>query len=386
MPSPSDRVKEIVPSKSLEIALKVLKLREEGHDVIGLHVGEADFNTPSSIIKSTQAALSENKTKYDLVQGNLELRNSIAQRFNKLNQSAITPQNIILGNGSKHILYNIFQSLLNPGDEVIIPRPYWVTFPESVKLAGGVPKFANPSKGFQLDIDVIKNLVGPKTKALIINSPNNPSGVIYPPHIMSQLLSLAKEHDFMVISDEAYEGFIYDGETPFSLASFDKEALKNTITVQSFSKTFSMTGFRIGYAIASTPWINHLKNLGGHQVGNVCTFSQYGALEALSLTEVELRPYVKELKERRDLAHNLFNSLFDCYKPQGGFCLFPNVSKYIEQGRFTSSQSMAMEILEKTHVAVLPGEAFGLAEHLRLSFTPSKDDIKNAFQKIKDFL
>ena len=147
-----------------------------------------------------------------------------------------------------------------------------------------------------------------------------------------------------------------------------------------------MTGFRIGYAIASIPWISHLKNLGGHQVGNICTFAQYGALSALSLTEVELHPYVKELEERRDLAFDLFSALFDCYKPQGGFFLFPNVSRYIEQGRFTSSQSMAMEILEKTHVAVLPGEAFGLAEHLRLSFTPSKDDIKNAFQKIKDFL
>ncbi|MBG09318.1 MAG: aminotransferase class I and II [Halobacteriovoraceae bacterium] len=386
MPSPSDRIKEIVPSKSLEIALKVLKLREEGHDVIGLHVGEADFDTPSTIIKSTQKALSENKTKYDLVQGNLELRQSIAQRFNYLNQGSITPQNIILGNGSKHILYNIFQSLLNPGDEVIIPRPYWVTFPESVKLAGGVPRFVAPSKGFQLDLDGIREAVGPKTKALVINSPNNPSGVIYPPHILSQLLTLAKEHDFMIISDEAYEGFIYDGERPFSLYSLDKKALNNTITVQSFSKTFSMTGFRIGYAIASNSWVTHLKNLGGHQVGNICTFAQYGALEALSLSEGEMRPYVHELQERRDLAFNLFSSLFDCYKPQGGFCLFPNISKYIEEGRFTSSQSMALEILEKAHVAVLPGEAFGLPEHLRLSFTPSKDDIKNAFQKIKDFL
>ncbi|MEC7182248.1 MAG: aminotransferase class I/II-fold pyridoxal phosphate-dependent enzyme, partial [Bdellovibrionota bacterium] len=241
MPSPSDRVKEIVPSKSLEIALKVLKLREEGHDVIGLHVGEADFDTPSSVIKGTQAALSGNKTKYDLVQGNLELRNAIARRFNKLNQSSITPENIILGNGSKHILYNIFQSLLNPGDEVIIPRPYWVTFPESVKLAGGIPKFAAPSKGFQLDIDVVKDLIGPKTKAIVVNSPNNPSGAIYPVHILSQLLSLAKENDFMIISDEAYEGFIYDEETPFSLTSFDKETLNNTIAVQTFSKTFSMT-------------------------------------------------------------------------------------------------------------------------------------------------
>ena len=147
-----------------------------------------------------------------------------------------------------------------------------------------------------------------------------------------------------------------------------------------------MTGFRIGYAIASIPWINHLKNLGGHQVGNVCTFAQYGALRALSLTDVELRPYIQELKERRDLAFGLFSSLFNCYKPRGGFCLFPDVSNYVESGRFSSSQSMALKILEKTHVAVLPGEAFGLPEHLRLSFTPSKDDIKNAFQKIKDFL
>ena len=359
MPVPSDRIQKIVPSQSLDIALKVMRLREEGHNVLGLHVGEADFNTPPSIIESTQRALQDQKTKYDLVQGNLELRESIATRFNKKYQGQISSQNIILGNGSKHILYNIFQAILNPGDEVIIPKPYWVTFPESVKLAGGVPKFASPSKGFQLDIDVIKDLVGPKTKALVINSPNNPSGAIYPPHIMSQLLSLAKEHDFMVISDEAYEGFIYDDETPFSLASFDKKTLNNTITVQSFSKTFSMTGFRIGYAIASIPWINHLKNLGGHQVGNICTFAQYGALSALSLTEVEMRPYVKELKERRDLAHNLFSSLFNCNKPQGGFCLFPNVSSYIEQGRFSSSQSMAMEILEKTHVAVLPGKLLG---------------------------
>ena len=386
MPSPSNRVKEIVPSKSLEIATMVLKLREDGHGVIGLHVGEADFDTPSSILKSTQKALSENKTKYDLVQGNLELRKSIAQRFNNLSQGNITAQNIILGNGSKHILYNVFQSLLNPGDEVIIPRPYWVTFPESVKLAGGIPKFASPSKGFQLDLDAIKEAVGPKTKAIVINSPNNPSGVIYPPHVLSQLLTLAKEKDFIIISDEAYEGFIYDKERPFSLYSLDKETINNTITVQSFSKTFSMTGFRIGYAVASNSWITHLKNLGGHQVGNICTFAQYGAIEALSLSEEEMQTYIRELQERRDLAFTLFSSLFDCFKPQGGFCLFPNVSKYIKEGRFTSSQSMAMEILEKTHVAVLPGEAFGLPDHIRLSFTPSKDDIKNAFQKIKDFL
>jgi len=386
MPNPSERIQQIVPSQSLEIALKVLKLREEGHKIVGLHVGEADFNTPPSILESTQQALRDNKTKYDLVQGNIKLREAIANRFNKLHLDQISSDNIILGNGSKHILYNLFQVLLNPGDEVIIPKPFWVTFPESVKLAGGVPKFVKPADNFQLDLDAIKEMIGPKTKALVINSPNNPSGVIYPPHIQLQLLSLAKEHDFIIISDEAYESFVYDKEKPFALASIDKEALNHTITVQSFSKTFSMTGYRVGYAIASPKWIQALKNLGGHQVGNICTFAQYGALEALSLSEKEMEKYKKELEERRNLAFRLFSSLFDCFKPQGGFCLFPDVSKYLNDEQFPSSLSLAMGILEKAHVAVLPGEAFGLPNHLRLSFTPSKEDIHDGFQKIKDFL
>ena len=200
---------------------------------------------------------------------------------------------------------------------MLIPKPFWVTFPESVRLAGGTPKFVEPGEALQLDLEAIKKSIGTKTKALIINSPNNPSGVLYPPHILKQLLSLAKEHDFMIISDEAYEGFIYDDEEHFSLASQGPETLNHLITVQSFSKTFSMTGFRIGYAIASPQWIDALKSLGGHQVGNVCTFAQYGALEALSLTDKEKQKYKTELQERRDLAFELCSDLFDCLKPQG---------------------------------------------------------------------
>ncbi len=382
----ADRILAIEGSKSVGLSAIVEKLKSEGQDIIALNVGEPDFQTPKEIINATKQALLENKTRYSLVQGLVELRKALAKKLILESNLNVSENNILLGNGSKHILYNIFQSLLNPGDEVIIPLPFWVTFPESIKLAGGTPVSVESKDNFQLDFKKIESSINDKTKAILVNSPNNPTGVVYPKEDLLKLVELATKYDLTIIADDAYELLTYDAIKYIPIASLSEEAFNRTITVQSFSKSYCMTGFRIGYLVAPESFVNGVNKLQGHLTGNNCTFAQYGAIAALEMDKSILHNMVRALEKRRDLAFELFSKLFDCQKPQGAFYLFPSIKPYIDSGRFKDSEDLARYILKKAHVAVLPGSAFGMENYIRISFAPDDDKIIEAYERIRKVL
>ncbi len=382
----SKRVNCIEASKSISLSAKIAELKELGEDIIGLNVGEPDFATPAPIIEATIKALRENKTRYSLVQGLDQLRDGIAHYLNKKYDLNANKDHILLGNGSKHILYLIFQTLLNDGDEVIIPSPYWVTFPESVKLAGGVPNFVDTKDNFQLDIQNIEDAINDKTKAILINTPNNPTGAVYNAEDLQKVVDLATKYDLKIVSDEAYEILTYNKVKHINISSLSEEAFKRTLTVQSFSKSFCMTGFRIGYLCAEKSFIDDVNKLQGHLSGNNCTFAQYGALEALRLDAGLLRILTKELESRMKLAHELFSEFFPIEKPDGAFYLFPNATEMIKKLNLKNSEELSLYILEKSKVAILPGIAFGKENYLRISFAQSREEIIEAHKRMKEVL
>jgi aspartate aminotransferase len=381
----ADRIHEIEESKSVGLAAIVASLRAEGREIISLNIGEPDFPTPDSIIKATKKALDENKTRYSLVQGIKELRQGIAKKVTRDNNYEVTYENIILGNGSKHILYNIFQTIINPGEEVIIPSPYWVTFPESVKLAGGVPVFV-PTKDLQLDLEAIENAITEKTKAIIINTPNNPTGAVYPKEDLHKVVDLAEKHDFFIIADEAYEMLTFDNVPHVAMASLGEKAFNRTLTVQSFSKSYCMTGFRVGYLVGPAEIVEGMNKLQSHLSGNNCTFAQYGALEALEIDQSELKSMINDLQKRRDLAYKLCKEIFpNTIKPEGAFYLYPSVKEFLGD-KFKTDEDLAKHILMEAGVAILPGSFFGTDGYLRFSFAGSEENIQRAFEQIKAVL
>ena len=379
----SDRLLGVEGSKSVGLGSVLMKLKKEGKDIIALNVGEPDLATPDVVKEATYKAMLENHTRYSLVEGIPELRERIATRFQKQTGRKIDPSQVLVSNGSKQTLYNLFQTLLNPGDEVIIPRPYWVSFPEAVKLAGGIPVFID-APDLQLPVDGIKAAVTKKTKLIIVNSPNNPSGVVYKKEDMIAIANLAVEKNIHIVSDEAYDALVYDDQEKFSFASLSDEVFNHVIFVQSFSKTFMMTGFRIGYSIASTEITKNLNKLQSHLTGNNCTFAQWGAVAAIDHEEEIVPPMVALMKKRRDLCLELSKGLFEVETPGGAFYLFPKVTQYFD--RFKDSAEMATYILEKTGVAGLGGSAFGMEGHLRFAFTASESDLREAFRRMREVL
>ncbi len=379
----ADRINSIEESKSVGLSALISELKNKGEKIIGLNVGEPDFATPPQIIEATKKALDENKTRYSLVQGIRELRMAIVEKLKKENHLDITEKNVIIGNGSKQILYNIFQTMINPGDEVIIPAPYWVTFPESVKLAGGVPIIVDTTD-HQLDLAKIKDAITDKTKMIIINTPNNPTGAVYPEKDLRLLAELCVKEDIYIVSDEAYERLVFDNKH-ISIATFGPEVFKRTLTVQTFSKSHCMTGFRLGYLIADEIVINAVNKLQSHLTGNNCTFAQYGAIEALHMDPSIIDDMIEIMKKRRDLAFDLAKDIFKVIKPSGAMYLFPNVEEFMGK-QFKNDIEMANYILEKAKVAVLPGSAFGQPNHLRICFAAHEDEIKEGLKRIKEVL
>ena len=276
----------------------------------------------------------------------------------------------------------IFQVICDPADEVIIPLPYWVSFIEQVKLAGGKP-VPVATKNHQLDCEAIEEAITPRTKAILINSPNNPSGAVYPMTDLQKIARLADDHGLFVVADEAYNSFVYEESVLASL--FDIETARNRLIVtRSFSKSYSMTGFRIGYIAAPEKVIAALSKIQSHLSGNVCTFAQYGALAALSLDNDLLSARQTELRQKRDTAFKTVSRLFDCIKPQGAFYLFPDVSKALKNDE--TSEELARRILKQAGVAVVAGEAFGMAKHLRISYAVSEENLKNGLERIAEVL
>lgn len=353
------------------------QLQQEGRQVIDLAVGEPQLNTPAVVIEATQKALSALKTRYSPVNGLLELRAQLAAQFDGWGM-----ENTLITNGAKQALYMIFQAICDFADEVIVPVPYWVSFVEQIKLAGGRP-VPVATQDHQLNIAAIEQAITPRTRAILINSPNNPSGAVYPMEDLQKVARLAADNDLYIVADEAYNAFVYDGAVCTSM--YDIEAARDRLIVtRSFSKSYSMTGFRIGYAAAPAKVIGALSNIQSHLTGNVCTFAQYGALNALLLEEEWLTARRTDLQQKRDMAYERVSQMFDCIQPQGAFYLFPDVSKALKNDE--TSAALARRLLKETGVAVVAGEAFGMARHLRISFAVSEDDLINGLMRIAEVL
>ena len=307
-------IKNIKESETLKLGQQIKQLQAQGKSVINFAVGELDFETPNEIKEATITALNHNKTRYSSTAGELELRETICKKLKRENALSYTPENILVSNGSKQILYSLFQVLCNPGDEVIIPTPYWISFSEQAKLAGAKPVFV-PTKDHQLDVEKLKKAMNKKTKAIVLNSPNNPSGAVYKD--IKAVAETAADKGITIISDEAYELITYDNIKYTSTAALSEHIKKHTITVHSFSKIFSMTGFRLGYAAAEKEIITQLSKLQSHMTSNPCTFAQYGAIAAYELNKTFIQKRVSILEKRRNLAYKECTKLFDCVKPQG---------------------------------------------------------------------
>jgi aspartate aminotransferase len=379
----SKRISSISESASVKLAGEISTLRSQGEKIIGLHIGEPDFLPEPQVAAAITKALNEGKVRYSQVAGEIPLRKKIVESELKNSPINLNIENIVVSNGSKQSLYNIFQTICDPDDEIIILAPYWISFPESVKLAGAVPKIIFLDKDLQPDLELIKRSITKKTKGLIINNPSNPTGVIFKKNLLREIGELALKHDFYIISDEAYDGLIYNKNEYSSFFHIDPRFFSHVITAKTFSKTYAMTGHRIGYTIASKHISAALTKLQGHLTGNNCTFVQYGAIGALDISQDHLNQQCDEFKQRRDFCYAKISSILPCVKPDGAFYLFPNVESFLRQGE--SAKELCEDILKQTKVAVLPGDAFGRPGFIRIAFTVAINELEQAMDLLINF-
>ena len=385
----SRRVAKLKPSATLTITAKAKDLRSKGVDVIGFGAGEPDLDTPDFIKEACEKALKEGKTKYAPSAGIPELREAIAEKLLKENGVEYKPSEIVVSTGSKMVLFLILTAVLNEGDEVLIPSPYWVTYPEQVTILGGVPVEVplSEEEGFVLRANLVERYVTERTKVLILNSPNNPTGAVYPEEELRRIAELCVERNILIVSDECYEKFVYEGRH-VSVASFSEEVKSITFTVNSFSKTFSMTGWRVGYVACPEKFAKVIANLNSQTVSNVTTFAQYGALEALKNPEADrfVEKMVSEFRRRRERALDLISSLpgVSVVRPGGSFYLFPNFSVYSKE--VGGDVRLAEVLIEEGRVACVPGSAFGVEGYLRISYALPIERLIEGINRIKDVL
>ncbi len=386
----SQRVKQLSPSTTLAITAKANELKKQGIDVVGLGAGEPDFNTPQHIIDSAVKAMQEGKTKYTPAAGIVELKEAISEKLKRDNGLDYKPGQITVGNGAKHVLYNIFQAILDPGDEVIVPIPYWVSYPEQVLLADGKPVYIEGTEEneFKITPEQLSHAITERTQALIINSPSNPTGSVYSKEELQAIADVCIEKGILMISDEIYEKLIYDGVEHISVASLSEEAYNHTIVVNGMSKPYSMTGWRIGYAAGRKDLIDAMTNLSSHSTSNPTTFAQYGALEALRGTQEPLEMMNKEFESRRNVTVDLLNEIegIHCVKPKGAFYIFANVSEAVKKGGYADTDEWAKALLEEEFVALVPGSGFGAPNHIRISYATSLEQLKKGVERIKRFV
>jgi aspartate aminotransferase len=384
------RVKTLTPSSTLAITAKAKELKAKGHDVIGLGAGEPDFNTPDYILRAAKKAMDEGMTKYTPSGGIPALKEAIRNKFKTDNKLDYRLEEIIVTTGAKHALYTLFQVLLNEGDEVIVQTPYWVSYPEQIKLAGGVPVYVDSSEEneFKLTPEQLEAAITDKTKAVIINSPSNPTGVMYDKNELKELGQICLKHNVLVVSDEIYEKLIYTDEEHTSIAQISNELKEQTVVINGVSKSHSMTGWRIGYAAGPAAVIKAMTNLASHSTSNPTSIAQYAALAAYEEKEDNLEEMKKTFAERLALLYELIREIpnVTCIKPKGAFYLFPNVKKAAESNGFSEVDEWVSALLEEEKVALVPGSGFGSPDHVRLSYATSTEDLKEAAKRIKRFV
>ncbi len=391
----SKRAQEVPPSATLAVTARAQELKAQGADVVGFGAGAPDFDTPDYIKDAAIEALKAGKTKYTAAAGIVELRTAIADKLKKENGLEYSPDQVIVNIGGKHSVYEAMQAVLDPGDEVILGTPYWVTYPETIKLAGAVAKIIQTDKdnSYKITPSQLKEAITEKTAMLLINSPSNPGGFTYTPEELKAIAKVLEGTNLMVLSDEIYEKLIY-GDTRFvSFASLSKDAYKRTLTLNGFSKTFSMTGWRFGYTAGPLEVIKAMGRLQSHMTSNPVTFCQYAAIAALGeQAEQAIEKMRKEFERRGKYMAERLNSIegVECPESTGAFYCFPDVSSHygrnINGTKINGSMDFAKALLEQTNVALVPGLPFGCDNNVRLSFACSLEQITKGLDRLEEWL
>ena len=381
----ASRVNHVKPSLTLAISAKAKAMKAEGIDVCSFSAGEPDFDTPAHIKAAAQKALDEGKTKYGPAAGEPKLREAIAHKLKRDLNLDYKSENVIVTNGGKHSLFNLMMALIEPGDEVIIPAPYWVSYPEMVTLAGGTPVIVNTdaSTGYKITAEQLRQSITPKTKLFVFNSPSNPTGMVYSPAEIEALAAVIVEADILVVSDEIYEKILYDGVKHISIGSLGAEIFARTIISNGFAKGYSMTGWRIGYLAAPVDLIKATTRVQGHSTSNVCTFAQYGAIAALENSQDCVEEMRQAFAKRREVMFARINAIpeLSCEKPDGAFYLFPSIGK-----TGLKSLEFCNKLLEQYQVATIPGIAFGADNNIRLSYATDMTTIEKGMDRLEKFV
>jgi len=380
----NSRIRELEGSATLAITARAKELKAQGSDIVNFAAGEPDFDTPDSIKEAAIKAIKEGFTKYTPSIGTIELRKAIAQKLEKDNHLTYSPSQIAVSCGAKHSIFNIIQVLADEEDEVLIPSPYWVSYPEMVKIAGARSTFipTTVQAQFKMTADQLVKYISPKTRILILNSPSNPTGMVYSKEELAALAEICVRHNIFVISDEIYEKLIYDTTGYCSIASLGKAIYDLTVTVNGVSKAYSMTGWRIGYCAGPQEIIEYINKFQDHTTSNPASISQMAALAALEESQEKVSAMREEFKKRRDLMASCLKKIpqVNFLIPQGAFYIFCDFSKYGD------SALLAKRILDETKVAVIPGDSFGAKGFLRLSFATSQERIEEGCARIAEWI
>ncbi len=385
------RLKNITPSYTIGISSKVNEMKSKGMDIVNLSIGEPDFFTPDKAKEEAIHAIHENKTKYDLVPGLKDLRGSIIEKLKVENRVSYDIDEIVVSSGAKHAITNTLMALLNPGEEVLIPKPYWVSYPEMIKLVGGIPVFIDTQKnrGFKVTKDEIEQNITSKTKMIFICNPSNPTGSIYSETELREIVNVCIKHNIYILADEIYEKICYK-DTFTSIASLSKEAKDITVTINGFSKSAAMTGLRLGYSASNKAIAKAISTIQGHLVSHPSTIAQWAAYGALTHCKEDINAMVTIYKEKRNLAVDLLSDIKEVsfIEPEGAFYIFIDVSKLKNKIDYTDSFSVAFcnDLLEQNKVAVVPGIAFGMDDFLRISYACSKEEIIEGINRMKNFI
>ena len=383
----ANRVQEVTPSLSLEISAKAKAMKADGLDVCSLSAGEPDFNTPDHVIAAAKCALDEGKTRYGSAAGEGKLRSAIAQKLQTENNLPYSPNQVIVTNGGKYSLFNLMQALINPEDEVIIPSPYWLSYPEMVKLAAGTPVIVptTAQQQYKITAQQLQDSITPRSKLFILNSPSNPTGAVYSREELTALADVIVKNDLWVVSDEIYEKILYDQVEHISIGSLNPEIFARTLVSSGFAKTYAMTGWRVGYLAGNQEIINAMISIQSHSTSNVCTFAQYGAIEALEnpLSQDAIKEMLTAFTERRKMVLEILSTIpeVSCSEPYGAFYLFLDISK---TGK--TSFNFANEFLEEMQVATVPGIAFGNDSCIRLSYATDMTTLEKALERLTKFV
>ena len=378
------RIREVLGSTTLAITARAKELAAQGIDVVNFGAGEPDFDTPDTIKQAGIEAIQKGFTKYTPSAGTPQLREAIAAKFKKDHSLTYKPSQVVVSCGAKHSVFNIIQVLADEGEEVIIPAPYWVSYPEMVKISGATPRFieTSPKDGFKLTADQLKKAVNERTRILILNSPSNPTGMVYSRKELEPIAEICVKNNIWVLSDEIYEKLIFDGQPFTSIASLGKDIYDLTMTVNGVSKTYSMTGWRIGYAAGNEEVMGYIQKLQDHSTSNPSSISQAAAVAALKEPESKIAGFRELFQKRRDLMTSLFDSIPQVryIKPQGAFYLFCDFSKV------GHSSAVAKRMLDEARVAVIPGDSFGAPDYVRLSYATSEERITEGVKRIGEWI